>query len=837
MVGRERELERLLAAFAEIEREQRCRVIPVVGEPGIGKSRLVYELSQALGDAPRTYLEGRGESYGRGMPYHPVIELLKGYFRIDERDEPASIAQKVTSGLLALDESLLADLPAVLALLDAPGVAGHWQALDPSERRQRTLETLRRLVLRMSQADPVLLVVEDLHWIDAETQAFIDRLVVSLPAARLLVLVSARPEYRPTWGATTSYTQVHLDPLPPSSAERLVGHLVGDDAALQPLRRLVIERAGGNPFFLEESVRTLVETRALVGERGAYRSAQAIERFEVPATVRAVLAARIERLPREERHVLQAAAVVGMDVPQALLQAVADVPEATLRVTLTSLQAAEFLQETRLFPEADYAFKHALTHEVAYETLDAERLRSLHARMVDALERSYAERLGEQVERLAHHARAAELTPKALAYCRQAGAKAAWRSAHREAVRYFEQALGAIQRLPETRATLEETLDLHLQLRWSLVPLGEYGRLAESLRRAASLAEGLDDPVRLGEISQSMTNFLRLVGDCAGALQAGRRARAIGAELGNRTLEVRATYQLGLVHRQLGAYDRAISDLRLVVDALTGELLYERFGEPSVLSVHARAWLATTLAEVGRFSEGLTLAEESIRIAETAKNGFSLAQACNGLGLLYLRRGHLADAERLLERALSLCREGNFHLLLPIAASGLGSAFVLAERVEEGLPLLELAVDACVTKGLVGGCSMHQLRLGYGRLLAGRARGARETAERALDAARAHGERGSEAWALYVLGEIAARGDAPAHAMAARQYGEALALARALDMRPLIAHCHSKLGTLCQLMDRADEAREHTMRATTMFHEMDMPRPLEPVATPPWRSP
>jgi DNA-binding NtrC family response regulator/tetratricopeptide (TPR) repeat protein len=833
-VGRARELEALRDRWEEA-RHARGQLVAVVGEPGIGKSRLLYELRHALGGASLTYLEGRGESYGRDMPYRPVVELLKAYFRIDEGDEPALTAEKVTSGLRALDQNLLADLPALLALLDAPGVTDHWRSLDPSERRRRTLDMLRRLVLRMSQTDPVLLVIEDLHWVDAETQAFLDRLVGSLPTARLLVVVSARPEYRHTWAATTSYTQLHLDPLPTPSAEQLARSLVGDDTALHALRRLVIERAEGNPFFLEESVRTLVETRALIGERGAYRAALAIESLQVPVTVRAVLGARVARLLPEERQLLQAAAVVGKDVPLALLQGVADVPETTLRTALASLQAAEFLQETKLFPDIVYTFKHALTHEVAYETLGAERQRALHARMIDALERFYAERLGEQVERLALHALAAETWPKALAYCRQAGAKAAWRSAHREAVRYFDQALGAIERLPQTRATLEETLDLHLQLRWSLVPLGEYGRLAESLRRAATLAEGLDDPVRLGEISQSMTNFLRLVGDCAGALQAGQRARAIGAELGNRTLEVRATYQLGLVHRQLGAYDRAIADLRLVVDALAGELVYERFGEPSVLSVHARAWMATALAEVGRFTEARTVAEESIRIAETAKNDFSLAQAYNGLGQVYLRQGHLVDAERLFERAVSLCREGNFHLLLPIAAGGLGTVFVLSERVEEGLPLLELAVQACVSKGLVGGCAMHQTRLGYGQLLATRAH-ARETAARALDAARAHGERGHEAWALYVLGEITARDGTADHAMAVRHYGDALTLARALHMQPLIAHCHGRLGRLCRLTERLDEAREHMLRATTMFEEMDMPPALEAAATPPWSS-
>jgi len=793
-VGREQELGTLRARWQEA-REGRGQIVALVGEPGIGKSRLLFEFRRTLGDEPLVYLEGRGESYGSGVPYLPVIDLLRGFFHIEERDDPASTSEHVRARLLALDPALAPDVSPFLALLQAPGVEPEWQTLEPAQRRQRTLDALKRVVLRVSQVQPLLLALEDLHWIDAETQAFVDRLVVSLPAARLLVLVTYRPEYRLAVGSQASCTQLHLDPLAPASAAELARGLLGDHVALQPLTRVLIERTEGNPFFLEESVRTLVETRSLVGERGAYRPASDLDALQVPPTVRAVLAARVDRLALEDRHVIQAAAVIGRDVPFALLLAIADVPEATLRRALSDLQAAEFLREVRLVPDVEYTFKHALTHEVAYGTLPADRRRALHARVVGALERAYAARLAEQAERLAHHALAAELWPKALDYCRQAGAKAAWRSAHREAVRYFEHALAAIGRLPETRATREQTLDLFLQIRWSLVPLGDYHKLAESLRSAATLAAGLNDPLRLAEISQSMTNFLRLIGDCDGAFEAGQRARAIGAELGNHMLEVRATYQLGLVYRQVGDYPRAISALQAVVEALQGDLLYERFGEPSVLSVHARAWLVMALSEVGRFAEGIPLGEEAIRIAVTARNPFSETTAHLALGSVHARRGDLGRALPLLERSLTLSRDGNFQLLVPHTASALGAALTQAGRVEEALPLLELALETAASKGLVGGCSFHQVRLGRGMLLARRTKEARDLAHRALEAARAHKERAHEAWALHLLGDVAARGDCPDVGTARRYYAEALAVAEALGLQPLVAQCGGLLGT------------------------------------------
>jgi len=248
--------------------------------------------------------------------------------------------------------------------------------LDPPQRRQRTLDALKRVLLRESQEQPLLLVFEDLHWIDSETQALLGSLIESLPSARLLLLVNYRPEYQHTWGSKTSYAQLRLDPLPAVSADELLHVLLGDDARLTLLTQLLIARTEGNPFFLEESVRTLVETGVLVGEPGAYRLAQALPTIQVPATVQAVLAARIDRLPPEDKRLLQTAAVIGYEVPVPLVQAIAALPEVDLHRGLVHLQAAEFLYETRLFPERECTFKHALTYEVAYGSLLQERRRA-----------------------------------------------------------------------------------------------------------------------------------------------------------------------------------------------------------------------------------------------------------------------------------------------------------------------------------------------------------------------------------------------------------------------------------------------------------------------------
>jgi class 3 adenylate cyclase len=475
-VGRDTELAALVQALAWAEAGH-GQVVALVGEAGVGKSRLVYEFVHAHHLQGWRILESASVSYGKATPYFPVMDLLKRYSHVDDSDDPRTIRAKITGQILTLDETLHDTLPALLALLDALPEDSPFAQLDPPQRRQRTRDALKRVLLRESQVQPLLLVCEDLHWIDSETQALLDSLVESLPTARLLLLVIYRPEYQHGWGSKTFYTQIRLDPLPPARAEELLQALLGDDPGLAALTPLLIARTEGNPFFLEESVQTLVETQVLVGARGAYRLAQPLASLQMPATVQAVLAARIDRLPPEEKHLLQTAAVIGNEVPLPLLQAIAELPEAGLHGGLAHLQAAEFLYETRLFPEREYTFKHALTHEVSYGSLLQERRRALHACIVEALEALAGDRVAEQVDRLAHHALRSEVWDKALVYCRQAGEKAMARSAYREAVEYFEQALSALRHLPETRDTREQAIDLRLALRTALRPSGDPGRI------------------------------------------------------------------------------------------------------------------------------------------------------------------------------------------------------------------------------------------------------------------------------------------------------------------------------------------------------------------------
>src|SRR4029450_8187736 len=397
-VGRDAELEHLRAAL-EQARRGRGQIVAGMGEPGVGKSRLFYEFIRSHRTHGWLTLESASVSYGKATPYLPLVELLRGYFRIESRDDTRTIRERVVGKVLMLDRALEDTIPAVLALLDALPAESPFRAPDPAQRRDRALEAIKQLLQRESQVQPLLVVFEDLHWIDSETQAILDGVVESLPAASMLFLVNYRPEYSHAWGSKTYYRQLRIDPLGKAGADELLGALLGSDAELQPLKELLAERTEGNPFFLEDCPRALTEPRALAGTRGAYRLRGPLQAMSIPASVHAILAARIDRLAAEDKQLLQTAAIVGKDVPFVLLAAVADLDDAALRHGLGRLMTAEFIYEAQLFPELEYTFKHALTHEVAYSSLLGERRRAVHGRIVEAIERVHGERVAAHAER------------------------------------------------------------------------------------------------------------------------------------------------------------------------------------------------------------------------------------------------------------------------------------------------------------------------------------------------------------------------------------------------------------------------------------------------------
>jgi DNA-binding NtrC family response regulator/tetratricopeptide (TPR) repeat protein len=818
-VGRTSELDTLLQASARVE-GRHGQIVGVIGEAGVGKSRLLREAVRRLDGW--LILSSGGVPYAQNRSYVPIVELIRSYCQIKDADTSSEVREKV-AGALPTEADAAGRL--LLPVLDLLGVLPPEDAfcqVDPQHRRQRTHEAVKHVILAASTAQPLCLIVEDLQWIDAETQAVLDLLAESIGAFRVLLLVDFRPEYQHGWGSRSAYTQVRLDPLPADRVKELLGACLGADPGLDALKRMLIERSEGNPFFLEETVQTLLETKALEGAQGAYRLTQPVQSLQIPATVHAMLAARIDRLAAEDKGLLQSAAVVGKAVPLGLLEAIADGDAEATRRALSRLQSAEFLCETSPYPQIEYTFKHSLTHEVAYESLLQDRRRGLHARIMAVIERQDANRATEQVDRLAHHAFCGEVWPKALTYLRQAGARAAARSAYGEAVACFEQALVAVAHLPESRETISQTIDIQLEMQGPLAALGQYQRFLDYLARAKDLALVLDDRSRLARALASECNFLRAALEFDRAIEVGERALTIATELGEHDVQVFARYGLGLTFFELGDLLHARDLLRWAVDALDSAGAAQRMGlgvGPTTILVRPRAWLTLTLGYLGQFAEGTLLGEETIRIAESGGHQLDCIFARYTLGSLYVVKGDPDHAIPELEHSLTLAR--TLGTVGWTTAGLLGQAYAQSGRYDDALRLLREALGIS-KQGKAEVRSSRLLQLGEIHLLAGHPAEAFAHARQALDLARGRKQRSLEALALRNLGEAASRRDRFQPAAAEECARQALVLASDLGMRPLVAQCHLDLGRLCRRTGRHEEAQEHLTTAKTMFREMEM---------------
>jgi tetratricopeptide (TPR) repeat protein len=584
----------------------------------------------------------------------------------------------------------------------------------------------------------------------------------------------------------------------------------------------LVERTEGNPFFLEESVRTLVETGALIGERGRYRATGALGSVQVPATVQAVLAARIDRLSQDDKRLLQSAAAIGKDVPFALLRAITDGGEEALRAGLAHLQSTEFLYEAALFPDLEYTFKHALTLEVAYASLLHGQRRALHARIVGAIEELWSSRLAEHVDRLAGHAFRGELWDKALLYGREAGGKASSRCAYREALVALERAREALGHLQDFRETLEQGVDLRLALIDVLNALGDLPRMLELVAEAERLAVALDDKPRLVRVLSYANRCFWWLGQHEPSLRAGERALEIAPTLADASLEVVANYHLGLTCMFAGDYQRGVEVYRRTVEILDGDLQFQRLGMPALPGVISRTWLGYGLACLGDFAEGLGMTEDALRLAEAVGHPYSIAVAVEGAGYPYVVRGDVPHALQWLERAVDMARTGGFAVLRVLGQIFLGRVLSLAGRHDEAEAMLEDVAAYAESIQYRAWQALNVTWLSDAHRRAGRVVHAMRTVDRALQAAREQGQRAVEAEALLIVAAGHATDACPDLEAARVAALQAISLANILGARPLIARGQLTLGYISRRAGASDHGREHLTLAADMLASMGM---------------
>ena len=819
LVGRDRELAILEELYAQAA-VGKGQVVGLVGEPGVGKSRLAYEFTRASSARQCLLLQGGAVSHGQTTPYLPIVDLMKGYFRIDPRDDARRIQDRIAERVLALDHTLEPILESLWSLFDVVPRDAPWHGLEPRQRQANTRDAFRRVLLTESQLQPLLLVLEDLHWLDSATETLLNHLVEGLPAARIFLLVTYRPEFHHTWSSKTYYAHVRIDPLSPERAAVLLAELVGSDPSLIPFTPILIESTGGNPFFLEEAVKTLAEAGTLAGTFGGYTLAGRVSTIQVPASVQAVLTARIDRLPQLARDVLQASSVIGRQAPRALVHAIAGISDDSLRRGLGHLVAAEFLYEIQQSSGLEYRFKHAITQEVAYSSLPSERQYQLHARVVDAMEQLYPDRLFEHAQQLGQHAFRGKQWAKALAYLRQAGHSSYGRGTLAAAREAYQQALDIVTPLPPTPEHLRLAIDLRLDMFLPLAGIGEPSRGRALLEEAAGIAHTLGDDLRLGHISVRLGSLCWMQAEYDLAAGHGENGLRIAEHTANPELRLRASHVLGQAWYARGDYRLATDLLLRTVEGDHTALAQERLGFTISPYAFASGFVAWSLATLGEFDRALQYSSRGVAVADGSGHERSRGVARVFHATTLVVRGHLTEALPIMQLALDICQRDGVVFWQAFALGIWGWLLAALGRAEEGATSLAKGAGLYERAGIRGLLAFFWARWADALVEAGEHREAERVVTRALSLAEAVGERGSEAEALRVQATLFMR---TRNLEAARAcYERALARAEHCDMRPLMAHCHFGLGKVCLSMDGREQVNRHLTTAAMMYREMDM---------------
>jgi class 3 adenylate cyclase/tetratricopeptide (TPR) repeat protein len=763
--------------------------VVLVAMPAAAKSRLVHEfLARQPQDNPLV-MHAHCQRYDSATPLAPLATLARTHFGITPDDDTDRVHERVDAGLRDAGPRMGDAIPALVASLSRGAEEAAWRALAPDQRQRRLHSAFVGLFRHMADTRPLVLTVEDLHWADGETLAVLDRVAAELPATRQMLLLDHRPEFTHAW--PSSISALHVEPLTPDDTHELIRQILGDEIGNRRLARLLVERTGGNPFFLEECIASLIEQGALIGQRGAYRLVAEIEALDLPDTVRSIIASRLDRLLPADKAVMQAAAIMSRELEPAVLAAMLDRTEAEISPALARLQHANLLVSGGADSTA-FNFRHALIQETTYAGMLRSHRRTQHARLVDVLEGEHGDRLTNRIEALALHACRGEAWEKAARYGRDAGRKAAARSANQEAVQFFEQAMDALTRLPESGEVLRDSVDLRFDLRTPLFRLGQVGPLFDRLREAETLAERLGDHERLGQLALFMSHQRWLAGDNAGAIGAAERAAAIGRSADDPALVVRAGFQAALGQMGLCQFEAAATAMATVAEFAEQPGYLDRFGLERPLTVVALGYRARALGELGDFQRAAEAVDACKTLAETVRKPFTSIFATIAEGHLRLMTGEPTAAMAPLEEAVEFCRRSETQLMMPVAEGFFGAACTAAGRWSDGVRHLSAAVREAEAMGFMFQQPLRLAFLAEAHLAEGQVPEAAAQAEAARGLAERQGARGALAHALAVEARIAQMsGD---DALASRRFQTALDLAQALSLRPLATRIRSMAG-------------------------------------------
>jgi class 3 adenylate cyclase/tetratricopeptide (TPR) repeat protein len=797
-VGRQREMDAIKAA-AERAKGGHGQIVAVMAEPGVGKSRLVSEF-KAISQSGWMVLETVSISHGKASAYLPVLDLLQGYFKIAGEDDERTRREKVAGKIAILDRSLEDTLPYLFSLLGFGEGGDPLAQMEGQIRKRRTLEAIKRIALRESLNQPLMVIFEDLHWIDEATQEFLNLLTDSLGTAKILLLVNYRPEYSHKWNSKTYYTQLRLDPLGQASADEMLQSLMGDNAELAPLKRLIIDKTEGNPLFMEEIVQALFEEEALK-RNGTVTLSRPLNQLKIPPTVQGILAARMDRLPADAKELLQTLAVLGREFPFERVRSVTRKPDDDLNRMLGDLQLAEFIYEQPAVGDTEYIFKHTLTQEVAYNSVLVERRKQLHERAGAALETLYASSLEEHLAELAHHYGRGANPGKAVEYLTRAGQQALNRSAYVEAQAQFQQGLEWIKRLPESPERDTRELELTSTLAQVLTVTGGW-----------AAPEALAAAERSRDLAEKSGNLAQLVVQVFGiwrrAIAAGHFSAA--AQLADRMVELAeregSPASLGFVcdvqvHTNFSRGDLASAEEHFA--RLGGFLDADGFRQVPGAVVDAFGTASACAWALGHADKARERIDRVMAFARDSNNPYELVVGRLLESLVACMQREPRRAEVAATQALALAEEHGFPFGRDLTRPALGWARAQLGRAGEGVTLIRQGLAGQAEAGTRVTITTYLTFLAEAQALDGKIDDALVTIEEALQAT--HEEVSSLLYALLCRGEL--RLKIGQTALAEADFREAIALAQKMQAKAWELRATTSLARLLDKQGRRDEAR------------------------------
>jgi class 3 adenylate cyclase/tetratricopeptide (TPR) repeat protein len=821
-VGRENSMAALIEAYEKVKNST-GQVVGMVGEAGVGKSRLLFEFRHRLPQEEFGYLEGHCIHYGGAMPYLPILDLLRSFFEIREGEREMIIRKRVKERILGLDEKLLGIISPIQDLLSLKVEDEAYLKLEPKQRREKVFEALRDLLIRESQERSLILVIEDLHWIDKTSEEFLDYLIGWLAHVKVMLVLLYRPEYTHSWGNKSYFNRIGLDQLTLKSSAELVKAILEGGETAPELSNLILNRAAGNPLFMEELTHSLLENGSIQRTGDQYVLSKKSSDLQVPETIQGIIAARIDRLEDNLKRIMQVASVIGREFAFRILQSISDLKE-DLKSELLNLQGLELIYEKSLFPELEYVFKHALTQEVAYNSLLSNRRKDIHKRIGRAIEELYTTNLEEFYEVLAYHYSKSEEMEKACNYVKLSGEKAMKGYALWEAFDFYKEAVELLNKLPDTKDKKKKLIEVLNLMGTPFTFLGFPELSLPYFQQGERLAKELGDTSHLAGFYYMLGMYYDYKGDHLTAISYSEE----GFEAARKAQDIEMMVQLGM--SLINSYQSSCRH-REIVDKMPEVIhLIEKTGREndsfmSPTSITPYSFFCglscNSFSILGNFDEGKALAEKALRIAERVGDPVNLGFVQMFYGLFFYWKGDWKSAKEHIEISLAYFEEAKFYMLIIIDLCSLGLVHSYLGDPETARTQAEKGIQMYRDLGIEGYLSYYLWVMGSIYLDSGDLESAQTSMEEAVRLSRKNNEKGFEGLALIGLGRVFGKKNREREKVE-EHFFEGLDILKDQRLKTWYAQGRLHLGEFYLDRGEKEKALENLKEAESLFQKMGM---------------